>query len=144
MWFLANLKLIGVIGAVLATFLAGCYVTRQIDNSRLKHALDEQQTLLQSQCNADKAVTKGANDALQKNLNTIAGKLAAAKRLHESMCVTPVTGMAEPTSGGREHAGQNGISTGWLRDFAAECETYRSEVIILNEFGASERKLKPN
>lgn len=90
-------------------------------------------------CNADKAITKEANDALQKDRDTIAKRLAALKLQHPASCV-PIPGHAIALDSGGEHAGQNGISSDWLRDYAAECEGYRSEVIDLQAFLRKERK----
>ncbi len=130
-----NWRGIALLTAVLSLFGFGWHSRGQWDESRLKDALSAQVITLQAQCAEEQKLTKGANDALQKSVFDITAKLNTAKRVHHSLCVRPISGVAEHPAGGREHAGQNGISTDWLRDFAAECEQYRSEVIILNDFG---------
>ena len=102
-------------------------------------ALTEQRATLEAQCTADKAVTERANNDLQADYAAIARKLAHAQRLRPSRCVVPTADATVPPSGGGEHAGQNGISTGWLREFAAECEAYRAERMTLESFLDAER-----
>lgn len=110
------------------------------DAKSQESALAAQAAELAKRCEIKMKSTKEANDELQKNIGTISAKLDTAKRMHPSVCVPVVSKLAQPSTGGAEHAGQNGIETDWLRDFAAECETYRSEVVILNKFGLDERK----
>ncbi len=81
-----------------------------------------------AQCAEEKQATKEANDELQKNLATVRDKLAANK-LRSSLCIKPT----EHTASRGEYAGQNGISSDWLREYAAECEIYRQEVIALTK-----------
>lgn len=140
-FFLTNWRLFAIGAAIIACFGAGWHVRGLSDASKLQSALAAQESVLHKQCDDEKQVTKGANDALQKNLATISAKLAAAKRMHPSLCIRPVTGVAKPAASGGELTRQNGISSDWLRDFAAECETYRSEVITLNDFGTAERAI---
>lgn len=126
--------------ALLTLFLS--YGLHKLDMSFVErakqHALDEQKAMLIAACETDKQKTKEANDALQKSAHDIAGKLAAYKRLHPSSCV-PVAGVAQPAPRGAGHAGEDGISSDWLREYAAECEAYRQQRIILEEFGESLR-----
>lgn len=124
---------IGAVGAFALSFLLHTIDVSFIEAS-WRHKLDDQKIALEKQCNDDKAITKGTNDDLQKAYDSIAGKLAASKRMQPARCVIPASGKAEPPAGGAEHAGQNGISTDWLRDYAAECETYRSQRIGLEKF----------
>lgn len=86
-----------------------------------------------SSCQTNQTLTKEANDALQKERDTIAGRLARAKRVQQSRCV-PVSNASNTQPTRAEHAGSNGISSDWLLDYAAQCETYRSERIILEKF----------
>ena len=102
-------------------------------DNRREAALSEQHDLLTKSCNDDKQKAKEANDALQQTAADISSKLATYKRLHPSSCILPGTGKAEPSAGGAGHAGGDGIDTGTLRDFAAQCETYRQQRIILEQ-----------
>ena len=94
-------------------------------------ALAEQHDLLTKSCNDQQTRTKEANDALQQTAADISSKLASYKRLHPSACVMPGKGKAQPSAGGSGHADGDGISSDWLREYAAQCEAYRQERIIL-------------
>lgn len=132
---LSNIRIWIAIGG----FVAGGWAAHQWDAWALKSALSEQETTLVKQCDAQKKITEEANNALQKDRDTIAAKLASSKLLQPAKCVS-VASVANHTSSGGEHAGQNGVRSDWLYEYAAECETYRSEVILLNNFGLGERK----
>lgn len=97
--------------------------------------LDEQKKSDNQQCNTDKLITKEANDDLQKDRDAISAKLAALELQHPATCI-PVTGKAQLPAGTGQHAGQNGagVSSDWLREYAAECEGYRSEVTTCIDF----------
>lgn len=86
-----------------------------------------------AECNNDKAITKEANDALQKDRDIIARKLASARLQHPMRCVSVSNGAQLPP-GGSEHARQDGISPDWLREYAAECEEYRGEIGVCIKF----------
>lgn len=81
--------------------------------------------MLTSQCNAAAERLKGVNDELQKDKADIAIKLARYKRLHPATCVA-VSQSAKPTSGGVGYVGAHE-----LLDYAAECEEYRKQRIVL-------------
>jgi len=92
-----------------------------------------------AKCEADKKLTLEANDALQRDKDAIARKLANSKWMLKAQCVpiarTPVTSDSRP-----EYAGSDGLSTEWLLDYAAQCELYRSSVIVAQKFLEDERK----
>lgn len=123
-------------GAIAAFALS--FLLHTVDVNRIEKMwqgkLDDQKIALEKQCKADQAITKGINDDLQKNYDSIARKLATVKRVQPARCIIPTTSEAFVAPGGSGHAGQNGISTDWLRDYAAECETYRSQRIGLEKF----------
>lgn len=125
-----------------AFFLSYLLHTVDIDRIEAKQRIElaEQQAALNKQCDDQKKLTNETNDALQKDRDTIAAKLAASKRLQPTRCVVPTTGVANNTSGGGKHAGSYGVTSDALYEYSAECETYRSEVILLNNFGLGERK----
>ena len=116
-------------GALAAmVFYAGYHVRGLL----VPQELAAQAKQLQIQCEADKKITKEANDDLQKNLDAVTAK-RNAERLHVNICV-PLTKPTKHPSGRAKHAGQDAISSDWLFDYAAECETYRDEVITLIDF----------
>lgn len=130
------------IGAAAAFGLSFLLHTVDVDRieATQRSALAAQESQLNAACEARQKITKEANDALQAALNTTATKLAVAKRVHLSHCVVTTDGkLAGSAANGGQHAGQNGISSDWLRDYAAECENYREEVIVLDNFGKAER-----
>ena len=89
-----------------------------------------------SSCESGKALTKETNDALQKDRDIIARKLASVKRMQPMSCVTP-SRKPDLIYAGREYARTDGAVAGTsddFRDYAAECETYRSERIRLESF----------
>lgn len=131
MWILSNLKTIAAVAAALAVAYALHSLSMAAAEAEKTKALSEQAAAYTSQCDADKAKTKEANDALQKSNNDIAARLARYKRLHPNACVVPQPGGTVAPGGGAGHAGGNGISTDWLRDYAARCETYRQQRIVL-------------
>ncbi len=128
----------GAIGAFIIS-----YGLHDLDVSRLEYVHRTEMAKLQKDmvaaCESQKKLTQEANDALQTTNEAIAAKLAAAKRLHPAHCVAIAGNLAIDSGGGPEHAGLHGISSDWLRDYAARCELYRSEVIVLNDFGHGER-----
>jgi hypothetical protein len=121
-----------------ASAFALSFLLHTVDVDRLEEkqaiALATQKTAMEKSCAEDKAITQGANDALQKNINIISSKLAASKRVHPANCLLAAPIKTDTSSGGGQHAGQNGISSDWLRDYAAECETYRQQRIVLEKF----------
>ncbi len=123
---------IGAAGAFALSFLLHTVDVAWIE-ARHRTELVNLETSLKEKCESDKQITKDANDGLQKQIGIIAGKLAASKRLRAT-CIVPVTGKDNPAAAGGKHAGQNGISSDWLRDYAADCETYRQQRITLESF----------
>lgn len=135
---LPGLSWIQIAGGAAAAFaLSFLLNTVEVDHieAKQRQALADQKTQLEQKCKDDQAITKGANDELQKKYNSIAGKLAASKRLQPAHCII-VASSGETISAGSGvgHAGQNGISTDWLYEYAAECETYRTQRISLEKF----------
>lgn len=136
MWALKNWQ--GALAAFLLSYALHCVSMAYLEDAHEK-ALSDQKSALTEQCDKDKAITKGAQDALQRNYDSIAARLARFKRMQLASCV-PVSSSPNDSGSGNGHAGAHGISTGFLLDFAAECETYRSTVIVLDKFIADERK----
>lgn len=114
------------IGIGFAVGFALCWLIHMVIlsdvDSAHRTAMADQKVALDNQCAADAAITKGRNDALQRDFNSVASKLADAKRLHPSTCLVPTpSGEADIPDVQRGHAGQNGIGTDWLRDYGALC-----------------------
>lgn len=108
---------------------------------RVPALIEDQKTSDLKACNIDKQITRKANYELQKDRDAIAQRAADYKRLHPMRCVIPANS-SDVRAGGDGHAGQDGagLSTDWLRDYAAECNLYRSEVISCINFLSEERK----
>lgn len=134
--------ILGLLGAYLATFIAGGVLGWHEKSIRVPSLLDKQQIADQQACASAQAKTQEANDALQKDRDLIAAKLAALKLQHPTTCV-PTACSPHVSGSGAGHAGQNGagINTDWLRDYAAEAESYRSQLVICKQFLDSERAL---
>jgi len=105
---------------------------------RIPALLEAQKVADAKECDKDKQITRKANDELQKDRDSIAQRAADYKRLHPMRCVIP-TSSPELLSGGRGYANKNGISSDWLREYAAEAELYRRQLITCIEFLDSER-----
>lgn len=133
--------MLGAIGALLVSFAGGGLLGWHERSVRVPEELIEQQNVDAKECQKAQQLTKGANDALQKNRDTIAAQLDAYKLQHPPTCVR-VTGTANVPGSRPEHAGSDGegINSGFLRDYAAKAEEYRSEVNICAGFLQAERK----
>lgn len=130
---LANWKAIGISVIVIALLAFLHHYDVLAQQAATTRALAAQQSADVTACNTDKATTKETNDALQKDRDDIAGKLAAYKLHQPSSCVH-VAGHTNLPGTGAGHAAENGISTDWLRDYAAEAEGYRRELISCTGF----------
>lgn len=141
LWLLANWRIAATLGAVIASFSGGWYVEAQIAKGHLARELEAQKQELVKKCEDAQAITKGANDGLQKANDAIAAKLATLKRLQPSRCIAPSskTDMAGLRG---EHAGQNGNVAGTsdaFRDYGATCEEIRQSYLICVKFVDDER-----
>lgn len=101
---------------------------------KLDDALKKQLVSDDAKCAQDKQVTEDSQHDLQKRFNDISAKLNAHKLQPMPKCIIPATKSVSTAGSGPGHASQNGISTDWLRSYAAECEQYRQERIALEEF----------
>ena len=96
----------------------------------------------QEACNNQKAITEKANADLQNSRDRIAADLNRYKRLHPLSCIAPAkhSGIQH---GWAEHATGNGTVAGTsddFREYAAKCESYRSEALACQAFIQAERK----
>lgn len=135
--------LIGVLIALLVSFLGGGVCGYRWEANRVPGFLEAQQTVDQKQCDIAQLVTKGANDALQKDRDAIAAKLNTLSVQHPRACVRIASTPKLPASGSKP-SGQNGdgpsVNSDWLRAYAAEAELYRDEVNVCQKFLEDERK----
>lgn len=115
--------------AVVVASAAGGYLGWHERALREPAILIAQEQVDAKACTTAQATTKEQNDELTKDRDRIAGDAARYKRLHPDACYNFARdGQLQP--GGEQHADVHGISTDWLRDYAALCETYRSELMV--------------
>ena len=91
-------------------------------------ALKAQAALLTADCTAKQKVAKETNDFYQKTIGVVNARLKRSSML-SSKCVAISSDPTQLSAGGYEHAGQNGLSTQWLHEYAAEAEEYRTQRI---------------
>ena len=122
--FLTNkIALIGI------AFVIGGAVGWHQKSLRVPALLEAQRQADAKACNEAQTITKEKNDALVSARDRIASDLARFKRLQPDACLNlAVDGKLYPNTG--EHAGVHGINTATLREYAALCETYRSELMV--------------
>lgn len=120
--------------------LISAFGTWHVQNWRWQEKLDgviqKQVEFDHAQCETDKQITEDAQNDLQKRLNAVSRKLAVYRLQPKARCIMPVTKQAGAPSAGAGYAGADGISTNWLRSYAAECEQYRQERLTLEAFEA--------
>ena len=128
--------------AALAILITGFCVGWHEKALRVPALLEAQKAEDVNACTQAQQTTKEANDALQKDRDDIAARLASLKLQHPAACV-PVACKAHIPARGDEHAGQDGagfgLNTDWLRDYAAEAELYRSQLMVCTTFLDQER-----
>jgi len=107
------------------------YVKGNADKLALEAAINTQKENDNKFCAKEKQITKEANDGLQKDRDAITANLAKYQQLHPPQCIMPA--ITKPAAKGKHRArptAANGISTGWLRSFAADdCAVYRAALI---------------
>ena len=113
--------------------IVGWNVSGWISDWETSAKLMKQASAMTLQCDNATKRTKDANDELQKNYARIRNRLAA-DRLRGSKCTIPLGSEALAILARAGYAGHDGISTDWLREYAAQCEIYRSERIVLEKF----------
>ena len=135
-----NPKAIAIALAAFALFSAGWYFNGLRWEHKLAGELAAQEAKLVGECKDLQAVTKGANDDLQRNFDIIKRKLAS--RVQQSRCIVPSSGASNVAGVERESTRPHGISTGWLREYAADCEAIRQTFISCDKFTKAERAPK--
>lgn len=132
-----------IVGTV--AVLAAAYITHELDRGTAERQLADRlaaQVSADSQnCNADKAITAGANHDLQTNLNATRNRVAELERVHPSTCiVVPApgrAGVAATKQAGR--TGQNGTTTRAFRDYAADYKSCQVTLDVCERFVRDER-----
>lgn len=119
---------VGLISSIICVKIVSAYYQVKLEREVTAAVLKEQE-----KCAAMQRVTEEANNELSKKYSDIQRKLIASKRMSTAKCVLPANAPNSPTNR-PEYAGQNGLSTDWLREYAAECEQYRSERTTLETF----------
>lgn len=118
--------------AVAVAFIAGGYLGWHEKGLRISAILSSQAQAHAEACTKAQNITKEKNDELVSARNRIASNLERYKRLHPSSCIyLAIDGKLQPSEG--QYAGVHGINTDTLRDYAALCETYRSELIVCSK-----------
>ena len=100
------------------------------------------QTLEQS-CKDEEKVTEDANNGYQTQVGAITVKLNSL-RAYANRCValSSDTGPSQLPASGPGYAGRDGLSVGRLREYAAECNTYRAQRITTDQYNAAVKALK--
>lgn len=94
-----------------------------------------------AECTAAQLITKETNDDLQKDRDDITQRRVALGMQQPAACV-PVSSAPYLRGNRPEYAGQAGIglNSDWLRDYAAECESYRTKITRCVNFLKKERR----
>lgn len=134
--FLTGSKWGIILIAIAVSFAGGGYLGWHERALREPAMLSAQQEADTKQCNADKEITKESNHDLKTNLDVVSAELARLKRVRSARCVAVATGQAGAADVRGEHAGQNdhGLSSDWLYDYAAQCESVRQGYISCTGF----------
>ena len=130
---------ITILLAALALLLGGtgAYIFKSdVDKVRLEQAITAQKSADNTSCNADKKITEDAdakiqsdNAALNKRINTLL--------LQPARCVPVIakrTGGATAKGQQGQASGDAGINSGWLIQYAGECEEDRLQLNDLIDF----------
>lgn len=133
------------IGLGAAAAFALSWLLHTVDVDRIeaaqRAALEAQSKSLNDACEKDKALTKDANDGLQKQYSIINTRRDVIDGVLLPNCTAYVPAYSsKPVAAGQQHAGQHGLSTKWLKHYAAQCETYRQERVALEAFISAERQ----
>ncbi len=133
------------LGLLLVSFIAGGFLGWHERSIRVPDQLQGQQVADQVECAKGQQLTEDTNDQLKKSRDDIAAKLAALQLQQPAACV-PLPARTGVPNSGDQHARPNGggLSTSWLRQFAAEAEGYRSQLTICTDFLLIERQSHPN
>lgn len=132
---LTNLRTIGITMVIIACFLSGMWVEKQIGKERLKSALQEQEAALVAKCEADKEYTKKIGKEYEAKISTLSNRVASLKRMSATKCVS-ISGSAGKPDGSAATGlpDVDGIPASELIDLAAAAEKQRNQLISLQDF----------
>jgi len=97
---------------------------------------------LTAQCEARVKITEDVSHEYQNRLSDLDARLAAARRLHKTKCVS----VASPTTGHNAtasisgDAGRNAVNSESLIDYAGKAEKYQRQLESCQAFIKAERK----
>lgn len=132
-WFQVGL------GATVAFILS--YLLHSLDVTLLNAAhqrdLTEQARALDDRCSRTQLITKDANHELSESLLSIDRRLVDDRMQSPACIVLPPASPAHAPSDRGEPPRANGLDSRWLRRYAATCESYRQERMILERFIAN-------
>lgn len=126
----------GAVAAFALSFLLHTLDVHRID-AAWQIKLAAQKANIETKCADDKRLTEENSLEYENQINDLASKLAAAKRLRPSRCIVPATGQAavgNRAAAPNKYAGLDGINSDTLIDFAGECEHYRIQIKSLQGF----------
>lgn len=128
--------IIAFIATALLSYGLHAFDVQRIE-ARHKVAVEAARAAVKVECEADKQLTTEVSNDYQNQIANLTVQLNRLKRLHNNSKCVPVTRPSEgrnatPVRG--ELAGTNGLSTGWLIDFAGEAEQYRLQLISCQDF----------
>lgn len=126
---------LGAVFSLVFSFMAHLIDVNHLEKKHQK-ALSTQQAKLEGACKDDQKLTKGKNDGLQKDLDDIKHKLTDSKRVQPSRCIVISAPAGNPNLAviPGKHAGQDGVSADWFRDYGAECESIRQTMMSCTGF----------
>lgn len=132
----------GAVAAFALSFLLHTVDVNRIEANQ-RETLAKQEDTLTRQCTTNIQKIERANDELQKAKADNAARAIEYKRLHPTKHILPRSGVAKLRPSGRGHAIENGEvvgSTDDFRDFAEECNDYRSDRISIDMVKADYNK----
>jgi len=137
------IALIIVAGLISGIFYAGYRSGTSSEKEESAKALILQKTADKTECDRSKQITAGIDNGLQNNLNNINGRLSSGLLIEKPICTgvqLPFGAGSNPSASGTKYAGPNGLSTGWLKQYAATAETYRVKLMACQSLLIEERK----
>jgi hypothetical protein len=99
-----------------------------------KQEMIEQAKELDARCTRIQLISKDANHDYLTGLFSINNRLGSDLMQPTTCIVLPPSNSSDAPAGGGERAGSHGLNSRWLRKYAATCETYRQERLILEKF----------
>lgn len=127
---------IAKLAAFLVVFGMGWYVHSQIAEAHLKDALESQEQQLILQCQNSKKITEEVSHDYQTKIAALTARVNAL-RMRPARCLVPTpipSAGRDDATGAGIHAGQDGVSTTFLLDYAALAEKQRLQLLGCQDF----------